>query len=147
MNDETTGGIPALRGFRKQFLHTLHRILASGSEVFYPETLEDFSVRDSTGKLIEIVQVKDHTAPLKFSELKTFFDRAARFIEDYSQVQIVLATYGNLGPELQKHIGANEAILKKKTSSTLLICWMSSGTSVLFNSKKMMKLTPSRSIL
>jgi len=66
VNHQTTGGIPALRGFRKQFLHTLHRIIDSETEVIYPETLEDFAVCDSSGCLIEIVQVKDHKAPLTF---------------------------------------------------------------------------------
>ena len=37
-----TGGVPALRGFRKQFLYTLRRILNSSTEVIYPERYEDF---------------------------------------------------------------------------------------------------------
>ena len=80
---------------------------------FYPESLEDFAVRDSTGRVIEVVQVKDYKADLVFSELKTFFKRVAEYITDYPDVQIVLASYGELGPELQKYIGADEATLKK----------------------------------
>ena len=63
---------------------------------------------------IEVVQVKDYKADLVFSELKTFFERAAEYITDYPDVQIVLASYGKLGPELQECIGADEATLKKK---------------------------------
>jgi len=102
-----------LRGFRKQFLHTLHRIIDSETEVIYPETLEDFAVYDSSGCLIEIVQVKDHKAPLTFSELNTFFQRAAQAVRNYPKVRIIIATYGKLGPELNKCIGADEATLKK----------------------------------
>jgi len=40
VENETVGGIPALRGFRKQFLHTLNRIVDSETEVIYPETLK-----------------------------------------------------------------------------------------------------------
>lgn len=111
--NQTTGGISALRGFRKQFLHTLNSILSSETGQFYPESLEDFASRDSAGRVIEVVQVKDYKADLVFSELKTFFERAAEYIIDYPNVQIVLASYGKLGPELQKYIGADEATLKK----------------------------------
>ncbi|XOF32718.1 MAG: hypothetical protein ACL93V_11875 [Candidatus Electrothrix sp. YB6] len=121
--NQTTGGIPALRGFRKQFLHTLNRILSSETGHFYPESLEDFSVYDSTGKPLEIVQVKDYKAPLTFSALnkagkgknsgKNFFERAAEYITRYHDVQVVLASYGELGPELQECIGVDEATLKK----------------------------------
>lgn len=104
---QTIGGIPALRGFRKQFLHTLNSILSSETGQLYPESLEDFAVRDSAGRVIEVVQVKDYKADLVFSELKTFFERAAEYITDYPDVQIVLASYGELGPELQRYIGAD----------------------------------------
>ncbi len=122
--EQTTGGIPALRGFRKQFLHTLNSILSSETEQFYPESLEDFVVHDSTGKVLEIVQVKDYKTPLTFSALnkagkgknsgKSFFERAADYITRYPDVQVVLASYGELGQQLQKYIGADEGTLKKK---------------------------------
>ncbi|MGR0480330.1 MAG: hypothetical protein ACTFAL_02695 [Candidatus Electronema sp. V4] len=110
---ENTGGIPALRGFRKQFLHTLNRILSSETGYFYPESLEDFAVRDSAGRVLQVVQVKDYKTDLTFSELKPFFERAAEYITRYPDVQVVLASYGKLGPELQECIGADEATLKK----------------------------------
>jgi hypothetical protein len=113
VNHQTTGGIPALRGFRKQFLHTLHRIIDSENEVIYPETLEDFAVCTSSGNILEIVQVKDHKAPLTFSELNAFFQRAVQVIRNYPKVRIILASYGKLGPELNKYIGADETTLKK----------------------------------
>ena len=113
VSNQTTGGIPALRGFRKQFLHTLHRIIESENEVIYPETLEDFAVFNSSGNLIEIVQVKDHKDPLTFSELNAFFQRAAQVIRNYPKVRVILASYGKLGSELNKYIGADETTLKK----------------------------------
>lgn len=111
--EQNTGGIPALRGFRKQFLHTLNRILSSETGYFYPESLEDFAVRDSAGRVFQVVQVKDYKTDLTFSELKPFFERAAEYITRYPDVQVVLASYGKLGPELRQYIGAAEATLKK----------------------------------
>jgi len=102
-----------LREFRKQFLHTLRRIIDSETEIIYPETLEDFAVYDNKGNLVEIVQVKDHKTPLAFSELKTFFQRATQIIKNQPKVRIVLASYGELGLELKQNIGADETILKK----------------------------------
>jgi ABC-type multidrug transport system fused ATPase/permease subunit len=107
------GGIPALRGFRKQFLHTLRRIIESESNVIYPETIEDFAVYNNSGSLIEIVQVKDHSAPLTFSDLKTFFKNAIQVLKKYPEVDIKLASYGKLGSELNEAIGADELSLKK----------------------------------
>ncbi|RWX51189.1 hypothetical protein VU01_11893, partial [Candidatus Electrothrix marina] len=80
-------------------------------------------MHDSLGKPLEIVQVKDHKAPLTFSVLnkagkgknsgKSFFERAANYITRYPDVQVVLASYGELGPELQNCIGADATTLKK----------------------------------
>jgi hypothetical protein len=111
---ETTGGIPALRGFRKQFLHTLHRILGAESEIICPETLEDFAVINSFGHLVEVVQVKDHKTPLTFSEIQSLFFRSSKLLNDYPDCRIVLASYGNLGPELEKAIKVDHEVLKRK---------------------------------
>lgn len=111
---ETTGGIPALRGFRKQFLHTLHRILGADSEIICPETLEDFAVFNRSGHLVEVVQVKDHKTPLTFSEIQSLFFRSSKLLKDYPDCRIVLASYGSLGPELEKAIQADQEVLKSK---------------------------------
>ncbi len=115
---QTTGGIPALRGFRKQFLYTLRRILNSDTEIIYPERFEDLDVCDDSGRLIEVVQVKDHKKPLTFSELKIFFQRSVQIVEQHPKVRIVLASYGELGPELERCIGADESILKENVKIT-----------------------------
>lgn len=112
-NNQTTGGIPALRGFRKQFLHTLRRIIEAGNEIIYPETLEDFAVHDASGRLIEVVQVKDHKDPLTFSELHAFFQNCSQIAKKHQNVKFILASYGKLGPELEKCIGSDEATLRK----------------------------------
>ena len=112
-NKQTTGGIPALRGFRKQFLYTLRRILDSDTETIYPERFEDLDIYDETGRLREVVQVKDHQRPLTFSELETFFQRSIQIVEQHPKVRVVLASYGELGPELKGCIGADESTLKK----------------------------------
>jgi hypothetical protein len=135
------GGITALRGFRKQFLHTLRRIIYSGNEVIYPETLEDFAVYNSSGDLIEIVQVKDHKAPLTFSELKTFFQRSAQVVKNYPNARIMLASYGELGHELKQYIGADESTLKKnkKFSTTDMLTVFQHLSYVQLNEKDELK--------
>jgi len=104
-----SGAAPALRGYRKQFLYTLGRIIKADVEVFYPEKIEDLSVYDDRGKLVEIIQVKDHSKPLSFSVLKSFFDQATTTINEHPDVSVTLANYGTLGPELKSELDKKEA--------------------------------------
>lgn len=108
------GAIPALRGYRKQFLYTLGRIIKSDFEIFYPERIEGLSVYDDRGRLIEIIQVKDHSKPLSFSDLKSFFNQATTSISEHPDVSITLANYGTLGPELKSELDKKETGAKSK---------------------------------
>ncbi len=119
INDtKIVGGIPALRGFRKQFLHTLRRIIESETNVIYPETIEDFAIYNNSGNLIELIQVKDYNSPLTFSDLKTFFKNAIKVLQKNSNVNIILASYGELGKELKDAIASDEKTLKKPKFNT-----------------------------
>lgn len=121
---QTQGGIIALRGFRKQFLHSLKRIITSNTEVFYPEGIEDLDVYDSENCLLELVQVKDYKNPLVASELGTFFSRAANIAQNHPDIRITLASYGDLGEELKEVVGVSADKLKnhKKFSTPEMLC-------------------------
>ena len=114
MIDNSPGAIPALRGFRKQFIHTLRRLIESEDLVFKPESLEDFSVHDSSDNLLEVVQVKDYTADLTISDLKSFFERCCELITSYPKATFTIATYGPLGPELKKFLSLDEQEISKE---------------------------------
>lgn len=99
------GAIPALRGYRKQFLYTLFRLLQNNIKVkaiFRPEGFEDLDIYDKTGRLIETVQVKDHADPLTFSLLLPFFKRSASLIKTDPSIHIELLSFGPIGIELTK---------------------------------------------
>lgn len=108
------GGINALRGFRKQFLHTLRRIVtAENDECFYPEGIEDIDVYDSNAQLLERVQVKDYKDPLTKGDIDTFLKRSIVIAEENKEVTFVLASYGELGSELGQLIEFHEKTIKK----------------------------------
>lgn len=81
---DSSDATPAYRGYRRQALYVLYRILAAsdGDLVFQPEGEEDLSVYEGKN-LIEIVQVKSYGNNLILSDFKpdkkgSFFYRIAR---------------------------------------------------------------------
>jgi hypothetical protein len=101
------GAQAAYRGYRRQALYTLHRMLRisqSSGEVYQPEGHEDLGIyRD--GNLVEVVQVKDHKQPLSLSTFHpgkedSFFNRVARLLHEHPQVRVIVVTYGHVGDEL-----------------------------------------------
>ncbi len=96
------------RGYRKQALYVLWRLLTdtnAGTQSYRPEGEEDLAVFDTSGQLVEAVQVKDHAAPLAVSDLKPaspggFFARMKRRRQAHPSCRHVLATFGRLGVEL-----------------------------------------------
>lgn len=117
-----TGPIPALRGYRLQFLYTLLRVLEGhDAETVHPEKLEDYSV--SMGERVtEIVQVKNYGEPLSLSDLspgkeKGFVRRSVDQLEEDSDVSLKLVVLGELGQELLglKANKASKSIRRKLT--------------------------------
>lgn len=111
------------RGYRRQALYCLFRLFDYGLPqgcVIQPEGNEDLAVFDSTGKLIEIVQVKDHSDNLTVSSFKpSFYKRIAPFCATGSTTIVRLASYGPIGPDLQKaksgDASAQKSVLKTLT--------------------------------
>ena len=101
-NDAT----PAYRGYRLQTLYSLFRILDQEGNnylVFQPEVLEDLSIQDEKGNLLEVVQVKSGDLTLS-SFKKSFFIRIGSLIKSQNAPQIIIASFGKVGPELLKAI-------------------------------------------
>ena len=120
----SSGPIPALRGYRLQFLYTLLRIL-KGSEIetIHPESLEDYSVSVAM-KLTEVVQVKNYGEPLRLSDLspgneKGFVRRSVTHLLEAPDVTWKLVVLGDLGPELMglQATKASKSIQRKLTNN------------------------------
>jgi hypothetical protein len=111
MNDDASA---TFRGFRHQALYALWRMLtdADAHEKSYrPEGGEDLAVLDSRFQLVEAIQVKDHSTPISLSKLKLgFWTRYLSRLDRWPNSRTKLATFGELGPELEGAIsGKGEA--------------------------------------
>jgi len=113
-NDDPTA---TYRGYRRQVLYCLFRLFDDGLPegfIIQPEGKEDLAVRNSDGDLIEIIQVKDYSSDLVVSNFKSvFFSRIINYCHPESMVQVTLAHFGNLGPELSSAIDNNKTTPKK----------------------------------
>ncbi|MCG5060004.1 MAG: hypothetical protein KA714_18995 [Limnoraphis sp. WC205] len=106
MSDAT----PAYRGYRLQTLYTLARILEPNDKtdlVFQPEGAEDLAIWDGNDRLLETIQVKAYSANLNLSSLSpdkidSFIYRANSLLKTYPESKIRIASFGNIGSELQK---------------------------------------------
>lgn len=104
------GALSALRGYRKQFLYSLFRILCATTEenTFHPEgKFEDLDIYDKDEHLIEIIQVKDLTAKLTLSDIlnskeSSFIKRALNFAKDGITPIVKLVSYGAINEDIQK---------------------------------------------
>jgi hypothetical protein len=101
-NDATA----AYRGYRLQALYALFRILDQNGDnrlIFQPEVLEDLSIQDEKGNLLEVIQVKSgHLTLSSFKE--SFFIRINSLIKSQNPPRIVVASFSDVGPELLQAI-------------------------------------------
>jgi hypothetical protein len=103
---------PAYRGYRRQALYTLSRILAphAGPDlIFHPEGMEDLAILDNEERPIEIVQIKDYSTPLAVSTFSpeksgSFFERTASAVRDTPNLMVTIASFGPVGLELERAI-------------------------------------------
>lgn len=99
------GAVSAYRGYRRQALFALHRLLElAEGERLQPEGVEDLSVI-ADGRLVEANQVKSYAVPLTLSHLEpaapgSFFQAAAARSRRGGRERLRLITFGPLGPEL-----------------------------------------------
>ncbi|MEO1808109.1 MAG: hypothetical protein AAFU33_25075 [Bacteroidota bacterium] len=106
-NALNSGAKAAFKGFRTQTLYILERILNSNSQdVFYPEGAEDLLIKSKTGKVKEVIQIKNYASNLALSNLEperkdSFFRRSLTdYYEEGINPEIVLVSFGLLGQEL-----------------------------------------------
>lgn len=116
--------ISALRGYRTQFLYSLHYILSTleNNFIYRLEGEEDLDVLDLHGELLYAIQLKNLGKPITLSDIlsdkKTSFVK--RFLEKYISAIPVLVSYGEISSDLlswnkqANNIAAKEkAVLKK----------------------------------
>lgn len=110
--------IAALRGYRTQFLYSLHYILTSLSEdlIFRLEGEEDLDILDSSGQLLYAIQLKNLGKPITLSDIlsvkKTSFIK--RFLSKYSDGIPILVSYGEISQELKNWINHKDTISVKE---------------------------------
>lgn len=98
-----SGAAAALRGYRRQTLYALSKIIQGQPEDFFQLELdEDFAVVEPSGKPLEIMQVKDYTSDLPYSKVKDFFFRAANRLSENSTMRHKLISFGDFGSELSE---------------------------------------------
>jgi len=116
---------PTYRGYRKQALYGLWRVLTDpgrDSQSYRPEGEEDLAIFDSAGYLLEAIQVKDYSNPLTLSDFKPqsrdgFFARMKQRQVDHPSCRHSLVSFGPLGPELDGALrnlrGNRESVARK----------------------------------
>lgn len=113
--------IAALRGYRTQFLHSLHYILSSlsNSLVFRLEGEEDLDVLDDTGQLLYAIQLKNLGRPITLSDIlsehKTSFTK--RFLAKYPDAIPILVSYGEISQELKNWRNHKDTISEREKTT------------------------------
>ncbi len=110
------------RAYRRQALYCLYRLFDDGlsdDTVIQPEGNEDLEIQDSSGKRLEVVQVKDYSANLTASAFKqSFYRRISNLCASDSSVRIKIVSFGEIGPELLKAYD-NDQITPSRPLNTL----------------------------
>lgn len=116
------GAIFALKGYRTQFLYSLHKILSeyNNGYIFQPEgKFEDLDILDTNNSYIEIIQIKNKLNPLVYSDLvskkTSFFQRASNALNHSPNTIIKLVSFNEISEELTN----KEKLQKKLTKSGL----------------------------
>ncbi len=120
--------IAALKGYRTQFLYSLHYILSNKDQSYSYrlEGEEDLDVLDQHGQILYAIQVKNLSKTLSLSDLisqnKTSFLK--RFIDIYPNSKPVLVSFGTVSEELKRwkdnpnHIDSKERAQFQKSGIT-----------------------------
>ncbi|MEJ5049366.1 hypothetical protein WH221_05970 [Chryseobacterium culicis] len=111
--------ISALRGYRTQFLYSLHYILSTleNNLIYRLEGEEDLDVLDHQGELLYAIQLKNLGKTITLSDIlsdkKTSFVK--RFLEKYISAIPVLVSYGEVSTDLSSwNQHANDVSVKEK---------------------------------
>jgi len=109
--------ISALKGYRTQFLYSLHHILSnlSGNFIYRLEGEEDLDILDNEGQLLDAIQLKNLGKAITLSDIlsesKTSFVK--RFLENYREATPILVSYGEISKELKNWYEHKDSISEK----------------------------------
>jgi len=110
--------IAALKGYRTQFLYSLHFILSNIAEdfVFRLEGEEDLDALDNNGRLLYAIQLKNLGKLITLSDIlsdnKTSFIK--RFLDKYSDAIPVLVSYGEISKDLKNWNEHKDTVSEKE---------------------------------
>ncbi|GGD53403.1 hypothetical protein GCM10011514_16900 [Emticicia aquatilis] len=108
--------ISALKGYRTQFLYSLHYILSTISNdfIYRLEGEEDLDILDNNGQLLYAIQLKNIEDPIRLSDIlltkKTSFIK--RFLNNYREATPILVSYGKISEKL-KNWNKNQNIISE----------------------------------
>ncbi|MFV5684567.1 hypothetical protein ACM55I_03885 [Flavobacterium sp. GB2R13] len=106
--------IAALKGYRTQFLYSLHFILSNMTSnlIFRLEGEEDLDILDANGQLLYAIQLKNLGRRITLSDIisdkKTSFIK--RFLDNYNDAIPILVSYGEISSDLKKWAKQNNKI-------------------------------------
>lgn len=113
--------IAALRGYRTQFLYSLHYILSHPSEGyrFRLEGEEDLDVLDLEDNLLFAIQIKNLATPIVLSDLlsKKNTSFLKRFEERYSTSTPMLVSFGSISAELKQWRNSKNTFTKSESNT------------------------------
>lgn len=113
--------IAALRGYRTQFLYSLHFILSNleSNQIFRLEGEEDLDILDSNHNLLYAIQLKNLGKPITLSDIlsdkKTSFIK--RFIENYIDAIPMLVSYGEISRDLKLWESTKDVVNEKEKNN------------------------------
>ncbi|MBS1781110.1 MAG: hypothetical protein JST70_17420 [Bacteroidetes bacterium] len=114
--------ISALKGYRTQFLYSLHYILSTLSNdfIYRLEGEEDLDVLDNnTGQLLYAFQLKNLGKTITLSDIlsdsKTSFIK--RFLDNYREAIPILVSYGEISNDLKNWSKYKDSISEKEKSN------------------------------
>ncbi|SEH29896.1 hypothetical protein [Chryseobacterium culicis] len=113
--------VSALKGYRTQFLYSLHYILSTLSDdfIYRLEGEEDLDVLGNNGKLLYAIQLKNLGKLITLSDIlsdsKTSFIK--RFLDNYCDATPVLVSYGKISEDLKNWNRHKNSISEKEKSN------------------------------
>lgn len=113
------GGKSAWKGFTAQTIYIANRLINEKNLYhYYPENKEDLCIKDKDD-ILEIVQVKNYSEPLKLSHLKPnlkegFVARSIHELNKNKDITLRIICFGEVGSELSKKDGLNRNEILEK---------------------------------
>ena len=102
------GGNSAWKGFSSQTIYIANRIIyeEDKTKIYFPESIEDLRITDSSNSVIELIQVKNLSSALSLSDLSpkkegSFLKRVLDIRKQNEGLFVRLVSYGDIGAELQ----------------------------------------------